>query len=267
MTATATAPKTTKATERLLARRETALDAWRDAYADVETTDGAFTFDEATKTAVPTTLGKRLVAKRDKAGDKLRAINAQLVADGYSLPGSFDGAINPPDLAAAADAEIADAPNLTDATERLEAALEAGIPASELLAAQAERLGSVPASSDVAQATIAASTGKPAGSRRRTATANALLRGAEPAPRSTKDAAELVLREAAGPMHIAAIAAAIIDRHLAPGLKGKTPAATIGAQIVTDAKRGGRFVRTDTATFDLREVNPRGAKQRPAAKS
>jgi hypothetical protein len=83
-------------------------------------------------------------------------------------------------------------------------------------------------------------------------------------PRSTKDAAELVLREAAGPMKIAAIAKAIIDCQLAPGLKGKTPAATIGATIVTDAKKGGRFVKTAPGTFDLRELNPDAAATRPA---
>lgn len=108
-------------------------------------------------------------------------------------------------------------------------------------------------------------TGKSAGARRpRTGAADE----SRAARVTTKDAVEKALRNADGPMHISAIVAAIINGNLAPGLQGKTPAATIGAQTVTEAnKPGGRFVKTDRATFDLRELNPRAAKKRPATKA
>ena len=47
---------------------------------------------------------------------------------------------------------------------------------------------------------------------------------------------------------------------------GKTPAATLGARLITDANKGGIFVKTAPGTFDVRELNPRGASKRPKAK-
>jgi hypothetical protein len=91
--------------------------------------------------------------------------------------------------------------------------------------------------------------------------------GSGPAqPLSVKDAAEKVLRDAKGPLHATEIAKQILDQKLIT-TKGKTPAASIGARLATGAKPGGPFVRTaDAATFDLRELNPRGARKRPEAK-
>lgn len=83
--------------------------------------------------------------------------------------------------------------------------------------------------------------------------------------KSALDAVDQVLREATGPMAVKAIAAAVVDRKLAPGLQGKTPHATIGARIYTGCKgEGSRYVKVDTGTVDLRELNPKGAAKRPA---
>lgn len=93
-----------------------------------------------------------------------------------------------------------------------------------------------------------------------------------PAPSKTttdrvtfKDAAEKVLRDAAGPMKVKAIAELAIPL-VTPAPTGKTPAATLGAHLVVDANKGGRFIKTAPGTFDVRELNPRGAAKRPAAK-
>ena len=52
-----------------------------------------------------------------------------------------------------------------------------------------------------------------------------------------------------------------------PAPAGKTPAATLGAHLVVDANKGGRFVKTAPGTFDVREINPRGAAKRPRKRS
>lgn len=82
---------------------------------------------------------------------------------------------------------------------------------------------------------------------------------------SARDAAEAILRARKSPMKVAEIAREIVDVDLAPSLKGKTPEATIGAQLYTACKgEGSRFVKVDRGIVDLRELNPRGAKKRPA---
>ena len=79
-----------------------------------------------------------------------------------------------------------------------------------------------------------------------------------------KDAAEQVLRAGDGPMKVKAIAELAIPL-VRPVPQGKTPAATLGAHLVVDANKGGRFVKTAPGTFDVRELNPAGANTRPAA--
>ena len=51
-----------------------------------------------------------------------------------------------------------------------------------------------------------------------------------------------------------------------PTPQGKTPAATLGAHLITDANKGGRFIKTAPGTFDVRELNPRGAAKRPTGR-
>ena len=77
-----------------------------------------------------------------------------------------------------------------------------------------------------------------------------------------KDAAERVLRAADGPLKVKAIAEQAIPL-VSPAPTGKTPAATLGAHLIVDANKGGRFVKTAPGTFDVREINPRGAAKRP----
>ena len=48
---------------------------------------------------------------------------------------------------------------------------------------------------------------------------------------------------------------------------GKTPAATLGAHLIVDANKNGRFVKTAPGTFDVREINPRAASQAPRRKA
>ena len=80
-----------------------------------------------------------------------------------------------------------------------------------------------------------------------------------------KDAAEQVLRAGDGPMKVKQIAELAIPL-VRPVPAGKTPAATLGAHLITDANKGGRFVKTAPGTFDVREINPRGAAKRPTAR-
>jgi len=44
---------------------------------------------------------------------------------------------------------------------------------------------------------------------------------------------------------------------IAPGLKGKTPEATMAATLAVSNKRGGEFVRTAPGEYDLRERHGR----------
>ena len=38
---------------------------------------------------------------------------------------------------------------------------------------------------------------------------------------------------------------------------------SLGGHLIVDANKGGRFVKTAPGTFDVREINPRGAEKRP----
>ena len=102
--------------------------------------------------------------------------------------------------------------------------------------------------------------------------AKAKRRKAAPAPAADeprvtfKDAAEQVLRAADGPLKVKAIAEAAIPL-VRPIPAGKTPAATLSAHLIVDANKGGRFVKTAPGTFDVRELNPRGAAKRPKARA
>jgi hypothetical protein len=80
-----------------------------------------------------------------------------------------------------------------------------------------------------------------------------------------KDAAEQVLRAADGPMKVKQIGELAIPL-VTPTPQGKTPAATLGAHLITDANKGGRFIKTAPGTFDVRELNPRGAAKRPTGR-
>lgn len=81
---------------------------------------------------------------------------------------------------------------------------------------------------------------------------------------NVRDAAEQVIRDAGTPLH----AREITERILAQKLwepQGKTPAATVSAQLYTEVNKQGdksRFVLTAPQTFGLREL---GAKPSPAA--
>lgn len=75
---------------------------------------------------------------------------------------------------------------------------------------------------------------------------------------STMWAAMEVLRGKRKPMAVGAIFAEIRERNLAPGLKGKTPEQTLGAQLAVHAKQGRYVERTEPGKYRLR----RGAKAR-----
>lgn len=70
---------------------------------------------------------------------------------------------------------------------------------------------------------------------------------------SMTDAMVKVLDGADEPMGAKDITAEIKRRRLAPNLKGKTPDATVGAKLATEAKKpGGLFERTGPGKFRLR---------------
>ena len=74
----------------------------------------------------------------------------------------------------------------------------------------------------------------------------------EPREGSTMWAAIQVLRGKRKPMTAAEIYGEIRDRNLAPGLKGKTPEQTVGAQLAVHAKRGLYVERAEPGKFRLR---------------
>jgi hypothetical protein len=71
---------------------------------------------------------------------------------------------------------------------------------------------------------------------------------------STMWAAMEVLRGKRNPMTAAEIYAEIRERKLAPGLKGKTPEATLAAQLAVNAKRGRYVERTEPGKFRLKRA-------------
>lgn len=67
---------------------------------------------------------------------------------------------------------------------------------------------------------------------------------------SARAAAIEILTGNGAPMHIKDITAKVLA-DFDTGLKGKTPVATLGAQLHTAAKKGVGFVKTDKGTFGL----------------
>jgi len=63
-----------------------------------------------------------------------------------------------------------------------------------------------------------------------------------------------VLRKAGGPLHAKEIAKRVLDSGRCPGLKGKTPEATISAMLAVGSKPGGPFKRIDKGTYTLAEA-------------
>ena len=70
---------------------------------------------------------------------------------------------------------------------------------------------------------------------------------------SSTEAMRKVLSEADGPLGASEIAKRVIEGKLAPGLKGKTPAATMAAQLYVAAKKPDGFVRKTAKGFVLRD--------------
>lgn len=71
---------------------------------------------------------------------------------------------------------------------------------------------------------------------------------------SAKQVAIDVLREARTPLRAKEIATRVIDSGRCPGLKGKTPEATIAAMLAVGSKPGGPFKRIDKGTYALSDV-------------
>ena len=72
------------------------------------------------------------------------------------------------------------------------------------------------------------------------------------------DAVEVVLRDAAEPLHYREIAERVIARKLW-STDGKTPPATINSRLAVDIQQRGpdsRFYRTDRGVFALRDIPP-----------
>lgn len=76
-------------------------------------------------------------------------------------------------------------------------------------------------------------------------------------------AAEKILRAAEGPMHNRDITAAVLASKFTKTTGGKKPEESMYVILHQGVKRG-IFVKTDPSTFDLKELNPKGAKKRPA---
>lgn len=73
-----------------------------------------------------------------------------------------------------------------------------------------------------------------------------------------------VLSEADGPMHVKDIVAAVEKKFGKDAYSEAPTPKTTRTQVQCDsAKKRGLIVRTDKATFDLAELNPKGLKTRP----
>jgi hypothetical protein len=95
-------------------------------------------------------------------------------------------------------------------------------------------------------------------------------RGGKPGGRSKAkptfhEAAVQVLQEADGPLSVKEITDTVIERKLLAS-KGRTPQATM-ATILLRGTRGKVFVKCGPGSFDLRALNPRGAKKRPTGRT
>jgi HB1, ASXL, restriction endonuclease HTH domain len=69
-----------------------------------------------------------------------------------------------------------------------------------------------------------------------------------------------VLRAADGPLKAKEIAKRVIDSRRCPGLKGKTPEATISAMLAVGSKPGGPFTRVDKGTYALADTTRTASK-------
>lgn len=78
-------------------------------------------------------------------------------------------------------------------------------------------------------------------------------------------AAEQVLREADGPMHVKDITEQVLARKMTDTKGGATPVAAMYVQL-HQASRKGSVVKVGPSIFDLTELNPKGAKKRPTGK-
>ena len=77
---------------------------------------------------------------------------------------------------------------------------------------------------------------------------------------SMKQAAARILEEAEGPLHTDEITKRALDRQLVR-TKGKTPAATMAAQLAVAVKRkDSPFLRTRPGVYGLRERDRKGQK-------
>lgn len=86
---------------------------------------------------------------------------------------------------------------------------------------------------------------------------------------SVRDAAEEVLRDAGSPLHAREITERILARKLWEP-QGKTPAATVSAQLYTEINKRGdrsRFVLTAPQTFGLRELGAQPAPRLPSTRA
>src|SRR5215211_2007572 len=84
---------------------------------------------------------------------------------------------------------------------------------------------------------------------------------------SARQVAIDVLRAARTPLRAKEIATRVIDSGRCPGLKGKTPEATIAAMLAVGSKPGGPFKRVDKGTYALSDVPAKArATKRSAAK-
>src|SRR5216683_1324363 len=76
-----------------------------------------------------------------------------------------------------------------------------------------------------------------------------------------------VLRKAGEPLHANEIAKRVLASGRCPGLKGKTPEATISAMLAVGSKPGGPFARVDKGTYTLPDsagTASKPAKAKPA---
>src|SRR5262249_25645560 len=87
---------------------------------------------------------------------------------------------------------------------------------------------------------------------------------------SLTDNIEGVLRASDGPMNVADILAALKSKRKAPATKDPRDSIVQATFAHGGTGKGGakdsRLVKVGPATYDLRELNPRGAKTRPGVK-
>ena len=75
-----------------------------------------------------------------------------------------------------------------------------------------------------------------------------------------------LLRQAGEPLTATEIAKRVIASGRCPGLKGKTPAATISAMLAVGSKPGGQFSRVAKGTYTLADAAVEPQPTKPAGK-